>query len=287
MQKGDSHMMQFSRRKFVKAGAAGLALTAMPSLVLGAQKRKPQIAVQLYSVRTLCGKDLVGTLKAIKEMGYAGVEFAGYYGKNAKELKQILGDLGLVACGTHTGLDTIKPEKIQETIAFNQEIGNKFLMVPGMKAETKEDWLARAKEFSAAAVTAKAAGMYVGYHNHQHEFKTKFDGVCAWEIFFGNASTDVCIQMDVGHVVSAGEEPIKWLKKFPNRARTIHAKETYPGPGILGQPAEGKPGVKWDDFFAATDEDVTEWYIVESEADPNTLEKIRGCYEFLKAKGRV
>jgi sugar phosphate isomerase/epimerase len=281
-------MMQFSRRNFVKAGAAGLALAAMPSMAQSAAKRKIQVGVQLYSVRKLCEKDLVGTLKAIKAMGYAGVEFAGYYGKGSAELKQILGDLGLVACGTHTGLDTIKPEKIAQTIAFNQEIGNKYLMVPGMGAKTKEDWLNAAKVFSAAAVTAKAAGMYVGYHNHQHEFKDKFDdGTCKWETLFDNASPDVCTQLDVGHVVSAGEDPVKWLKKYPNRSRTLHAKEIYPGPGILGKVPEGKLGVKWDEVFAVAEADVTEWYIVESEADAASLENIRGCFEFLKAKGRA
>jgi len=280
-------MMHFSRRSFLKAGAAGLALASMPSLVRAASA-KPQVGVQLYSVRGLCGKDLIGTLKAIKEMGYAGVEFAGYYGKSAAELKQILGDTGLVACGTHTGLDSIKPENIAKTIEFNQTIGNKYLMVPGMNAKDAQGWIDFAKLFSDAAVTAKASGMYVGYHNHQHEFKDKFDGKCKWELFYGNASPDVCSQMDVGHVVSAGEDPVAWLKKFPKRARTLHAKEVYPGPGVLGQVPEGKQGVKWDEVFAATDADaVTDWYIVESEADPNTLEKIRGCIEFLKSKGRA
>ena len=221
-------------------------------------------------------------------MGYAGVEFAGYYGKTAKELRQMLDDNGLVMCGTHTGVGSISPNEIAATIAFNQETGNKYLMVPGMGAKTKEDWLNMAKLFSAAAVTAKTAGMYVGYHNHQHEFKDKFeDGTCKWETFFSNASADVCEQMDVGHVVSAGEDPVVWLKKFPNRSRTLHAKEIYPGPGILGQVPEGKQGVKWNEVFAACEADVTEWYIVESEADPNTLEKIRGCIDFLKAKGRA
>lgn len=281
-------MMQFSRRNFLKAGAAGVALASLPGCqCVCAQKRKIQVGVQLYSVRKLCEADLAGTLKAIKQMGYAGVEFAGYYGKTAEELKKLLGDTGLVACGTHTGVDTIKPENIAKTIEFNKTIGNKYLMVPGMKADTKEDWLKMAKLFSEAAVTAKAAGMYVGYHNHQHEFKDKFDGVCKWEIFYSNASPDVCSQMDVGHVVSAGEDPVAWLKKFPKRSRTLHAKEIYPGPGILGQVPEGKQGVKWDDVFATAEADVTEWYIVESEADPNTLEKIRGCFEFLKSKGRA
>lgn len=285
-------MMQVSRRNFLKTGAAGMALVASPLLTqagaMVGRKRKIQVGVQLYSVRELCKKDLVGTLKAIKEMGYAGVEFAGYHGKTAKELKQILADTGLVMCGTHTGLDSIKPQNIAATIAFNQEAGNKYLMVPGMGAKTKQDWLEAAKSFSEAAVTAKAAGMCVGYHNHQHEFKDKFDdGTCKWETLFDNASPDVCSQMDVGHVVSAGEDPVAWMKRFPNRTRTLHAKEIYPGPGILGQVPEGVKGVKWDDVFAAAEADVTEWYIVESEADPNTLEKIRGCFEFLKAKGRA
>lgn len=284
-------MMRFSRRNFLKASTAGLVVSASPRLVqAGAmvdKSRKIRTGVQLYSVRELCSKDFVGTLKAIKEMGYEGVEFAGYYGKSAKELKQILDDTGLVSCGTHTGVDSIKPAGIAQTIAFNQEIGNKYLMVPGMNAKDAQGWVDLAKLFSAAAVTAKAAGMYVGYHNHQHEFKDKFDGKCKWEIFYSNASPMVCQQMDVGHVVSAGEDPVAWLKRFPNRCRTMHAKEIYPGPGILGQVPEGKQGVAWDDVFAVAEKDVTEWYIVESEADPNTLDKIRGCYAFLKSKGRA
>jgi sugar phosphate isomerase/epimerase len=282
-------MTQWSRREFLKTSAAGLTVVAAAPLFAQEVKpaRKIPVGVQLYSVRGLCAKDLTGTLKAVKAMGYAGVEFAGYYGRNAKELKKILDDTGLAVCGTHTGVESLLPDRIQETIAFNHEIGNKYLMVPGMKADTAEDWITRAKQFSAAAVTAKAAGMFVGYHNHQHEFQHKSGGKCMWETFFTHASPDVCQQLDVGHVVSAGEDPVVWIKRFPNRLRTVHAKETYPGPGILGQPAEGKPGVKWDEVFAAVEADVTEWYIVESEADPNTLEKIRGCFEFLKSKGRV
>lgn len=282
-------MLQFSRRDFIKAGGATLALTT-PLANAGARiakKAKPRVGVQLYSVRDLCGKDLIGTLKAIKEMGYAGIEFAGYYGKSAKELKTILDDIGLVACGTHTGLDSIKPENINKTIEFAQEVGNRYLMVPGMNAGDAAGWINFAKIFSVAAETAKGAGMYVGYHNHQHEFRDKFDGKCKWDIFFSNASEDVCQQLDVGHCVSADEDPVYWIQKFPNRSRTLHAKEIYPGPGILGQVPEGKKGVDWDAVFAATDADVTEWYVVESEADPKTLENIRGCVDFLKAKGRA
>ena len=39
--------------------------------------KKLPVGVQLYSVRTDLEKDFYGTLKAIREMGYAGVEFYG------------------------------------------------------------------------------------------------------------------------------------------------------------------------------------------------------------------
>lgn len=285
-------MMQFSRRNFIKAGAAGLALSSMPAVAGAAfgKKAKPRVGVQLYSVRGICKPEKVPEIfKALKEMGYAGVEFAGYYGKSAKELKQILDDTGLVACGTHTGLDSIKPENISKTMDFAQEIGNKYLMVPYLNANSAEAWVNFAKVFNAAVEKVKPAGMYVGYHNHQHEFKDKFDGKSKWEIFFDNTVPEVCSQLDIGHCEAAGEDPVKWIKKFPKRSVTVHAKEVYGNgyDGVLGRYPEGKPHVDWDAVFPALESDVTQWYIVESEADPNTLDRVRGCVDFLKSKGRA
>ncbi|MCS7309894.1 MAG: sugar phosphate isomerase/epimerase, partial [Armatimonadetes bacterium] len=65
------------------------------------------IGVQLYSVRDDCAKDLPGTLAAIAKMGYEGVEFAGYHGYSARDLRKLLDDNGLKCCGTHIGIDTL------------------------------------------------------------------------------------------------------------------------------------------------------------------------------------
>ncbi len=284
-------MKSFSRRDFLKAGIT--AAVAVPALsqagMLIPGRKKPEVGVQLYSVREMCKKDLVGTLKGIKEIGYAGVEFAGYYGKSAKELKQIIDDRGLVACGTHTGMATIKPDKIQETIEFNRIVGNKYLMVPHIgRPKTADECKKIAADLSAAAITAKASGMYVGYHNHQHEFKEKYScGKCMWELVYDNAAPELCQQMDVGHVVAAGEDPVFWLNKYPGRVRTLHAKEVYPGPGILGQVPAGVKGVDWDALFVVAEKGPLNWYIVESEADPSVLDKVAGGFEYLKAKGRA
>ena len=284
-------MKNFSRRDFISVSAAGVACASMNVVqgcsTLGVAKAKPKIGVQLYSIRELCGKDLVGTLKDVKAIGYAGVEFAGTYGKSAKELKQLLDDNGLLACGTHSGLDTIRPEKLSATLDFYNQLGCAYVTVPHMDAKSAAGWVEFAKQFDVAQQKAKTCGIRIGYHNHQHEFKDKFDGVSKFQIFFDNVSPEVNMQLDVGHVVAAGEDPLVWIKKYPKRMYTPHAKEVYPGPGILGQPGEGKKGVDWDAFFVAAEADVTDWYIVESEANPKSIDNIRGCFAFLKAKGRA
>ena len=43
-------------------------------------------------------RDLPGTLKAIKGFGYEAVEFAGYYGRSAADMRKLLDDNGLKCC---------------------------------------------------------------------------------------------------------------------------------------------------------------------------------------------
>jgi sugar phosphate isomerase/epimerase len=92
--------------------------------------RRVRIALQLYSVREDCARDLPVTLKAVADMGYEGVEFAGYYGRKAAELKGMLKDNGLRAAGTHIYIDDLLGDKLQNTIHFNRTLGNESLIVP-------------------------------------------------------------------------------------------------------------------------------------------------------------
>jgi hypothetical protein len=199
---------EVTRRQFLRRsalGAAGLTLSAgFARPGLAAPGAKIPLGVQLYSVREQCAKDLPGTLAAVAKIGYKGVEFAGYHGRNAKELRQMLDDLGLVACGTHTPYESVLAAKLAETIEFNRTIGNKFLIVPSMTGKTKTEWLDKAKLFNELADKVKAEGMFVGYHAHAHDFQ-KLEGESAWDIFFGNTKPEVIMQLDsVG--VELGDE---------------------------------------------------------------------------------
>src|SRR5438034_6974910 len=107
-----------SRRQFLQtsAAAATSAFAATSSINLFAADsyggNKIPFALQLYSVRNECAKDLDGTVAAVAKMGYKAVEFAGYYGREAKSLRKLLDDLGLKCCGTHIGLDTLLDDKL-------------------------------------------------------------------------------------------------------------------------------------------------------------------------------
>lgn len=289
--------MQMNRRMFLKGTVAMGAVAGFHGFSEAACcKVGTKVAVQLYSVRGLMN-DKAGfkkTLKDVKDLGYAGVEFAGYGGYSAAELKAMLDDFGLQRAGTHIGMDTLMPAKIQATIDFNLAYGNRYLMVPWMNSprnckDRKGFWKKLADDLSVAAETAKKSGCYVGYHNHQHEFRDKIDGVAPFQIVFDNASPLVCMQADVGHMVSAGEDPVAWFTKYGSRARTMHAKEVYGGnsgaTGVLGQPGKAK-GVDWASLYKATDAVKLDWYIVECESNPNTLEHIKASFEFLHKAGR-
>ena len=76
---------------------------------------KIPVALQLYSIRADCARDLPGSLKAVADMGYEGVEFAGHYDRSAAELRSMLDDLGLKVAGTHTALRTVLNEELLPT----------------------------------------------------------------------------------------------------------------------------------------------------------------------------
>jgi sugar phosphate isomerase/epimerase len=250
-----------SRRTFGGIAAAGLAG------VLQAKGKKLPIAVQLYSVRTLCAKDLAGTIAGVAKLGYQGVEFAGYFDHSAQELRKMLDANGLKCCGTHNGIDKILDENLAKTIEFNQVIGNRNVIVPGFPPKYRDSinaWRSTEELFNKVAAQIAPQGMRVGYHNHSLEFKP-VDGQVPWDVFFGNTSKDVVMQLDIGHAVHAGADPVAVLKRYPGRAKTVHVKEYSP---TKKDAIVGDGEVKWKEVLKACETvGGTEWYIIEEESN--------------------
>jgi hypothetical protein len=108
----------------------------------------------LYSVREDCARDLPGTLKSLSEIGYKGVEFAGYHGHSADELKKLLKSTDLKVVGTHININSLLGDELNRTIQFNKIIPistrSGFVLYQGNNMMAKGDsggWWPVGKEY--------------------------------------------------------------------------------------------------------------------------------------------
>lgn len=284
---------ELNRREFITRTALGTAGIALAGGIAGcaspccsAEKsamKKIPIGLQLYSVRNECKADFPGTIAAVAKIGYKGVEFAGYWGRSAKEVRQMIDDHGLVTCGTHTQFADLQPEKIDATIEFNQIIGNKFIICPYMTGKTREEWLSRAKLFNDLADKLKPLGMWTGYHAHKQDFSL-IGGESAWDIFFGNTKPDVIMQLDTSNCREGGADPVAVLEKYPGRTRTIHMKPNGGG----SEAVIGEDKIDWEGVFKHCEtKGNTDWYVVEHETSKQPLDTVKRMFEAFRVRGKV
>jgi sugar phosphate isomerase/epimerase len=261
-----------SRRTFLKASAAATALAATTQASLFAANEfggnKIPFGVQLYSVRKECAKDLPGTLAALSKMGCKAVEFADYFGRDAKTLRRMLDDAGLKCCGSHLRpLDVLLGDSFEKTVEFNHTLGNAFLIFPGLPdkyTKSLQGWLQAADLFNQIAGRLKPHGMRIGYHNESSEF-SPIDGRVPWDVFMNATNKDVIIQFDTGNGMAGGADPVVYLKKHKGRYASIHVKafsKAKPNAII------GDDELPWAEIFRICETTAgTEWYVLEYESD--------------------
>jgi sugar phosphate isomerase/epimerase len=275
------------RRQFIQLSALGVAGVSLGlagcATNKAAMKKKIPIGLEMYSVRDECKADFPGTIAQVAKIGYKGVEFAGYWGRSAKEIRQMVDDNGLVTCGSHTPFEDLLPNKIDATIEFNQIIGNKFIICPSMSAKSRDEWLARAKMFNDLSDKLRPLGLWIGYHAHSHDFQ-KYGDETAWDIFFGNTKMDVIMQLDTSNCCDGGADPVVVLNKYPGRVRTIHIKPNGGGPEAI----IGEDKINWSGVFEFCEtRGNTQWYVVEHETSKTPLVTVARMFEKLKELGKV
>lgn len=247
------------------------------------------IALQLYSLRDDCAKDLLGTLDDVASMGYEAVEFAGYFGHDAKTIRQKLDEVGLKCAGVHTSIGTLAPDVIGETAEFVHTLGSPFLVVPYVSPDQyggREGALKLGDVLSKAAEDAAKFGSRVGYHNHSWEFVTLKDGSIPMDLIFQNADSSVVTQLDTGNAQDGGGNAIPLLAKYKSRAATVHLK---PWTQDFSRYFLGEDDTPWNEVFSALEGGSTEFFIVEQERypEPNSpKECAKRCLDNLKKMGR-
>ncbi|AFK86270.1 xylose isomerase domain-containing protein [Thermoanaerobacterium aotearoense SCUT27] len=220
------------------------------------------LSLQLYTVRNELKDDFVGTLEKVAEIGYKGVEFAGYGGLKANEMRRHLERLGLTPTGSHISLDALK-SNLDKEIEYNLEIGNKYIVCPWNKYEAKEDFIETAKLFNEIGEKCAEKGLIFCYHNHNHEF-VNFDGKYGLDLIYENSNSNFLkAEIDTYWVKYAGEDPASYIKKYSGRVPLVHLKDMDGATKDFAEIGEGIMNIK--DIIDASLEAGVKWFIVEQD----------------------
>lgn len=272
--------MSVTRRTFL--GSAAAAATA--SLV-GAQSKATPIGLELYSVRSALAADPAGTVKKVAAMGYQVVEFfAPYYTwtpDQAKEMRKLIDDLGIVCHSTHNNLPSFRPENLQKTIDLNHTIGATFVVLSSsIRSANPDDWKKLAVDTLGPALEKlRAAGLRGGYHNHQYEFVPGADGKRPMDVLAANTPRDFMLQFDVGTCVEMGQDPVAWVNANPGRINSLHLKDWNKEHGYRVLFGEGS--VPWKAVLTAAEKTGgAEYFLIEQEgSDYSEFETAQRCLD--------
>lgn len=229
------------------------------------------IALQLWSVQDACQKDFFGTLEQVAEMGYDGVEFAGYYGKSAAELNAKLAELGLAVAGSHIPYEDFR-DKLDAVIAFERELGNEYLICPWADFETEAEWLEFAKTLRIIAEKVRAAGLHFVYHNHAHEFEKLGNDYILDVLLAGVYGLEV--ELDTYWVHHAGVDVVTYMQRWADRMPLVHLKDMKRDPVESTEIGNGVLAIKR--FAELAEQSGVKWLVIEQEAfDKDPLESVK------------
>lgn len=189
--------------------------------------KKMPIAYQLYSAKQEMKQDLVGTLRQVKELGFAGVEFAGFFGRSAAEIKQILDEIGLVPVSSHVALSLLEGD-LEEVLRFHQELGCSYIVVPWLGEVDRPGGTGFAKSLRSLhniGLACHNAGIELLYHNHDFEFR-RVSGIYGLDFIFEAIPPHLLkTQIDTCWVKYAGVDPVSYLASYKGRAPLVHIKD--------------------------------------------------------------
>ncbi|SFF32944.1 sugar phosphate isomerase/epimerase family protein [Thermoflexibacter ruber] len=220
-----------NRRTFLKKSLVGATAMALLPQAMQAARIKTQ-GVQLYTVRSDMDKDPTATLQKVAAIGYKEVELAGYregkfYGKTPAEFRKLLGDNGLKAISGHVSTAVLK-NGLNEMIEASATIGQKFIVCPftaPQERKSLDDFKTLVELFSKTGEACKKAGIQFAYHNHAFEFDL-VEGQMLFDYLLQNIPNDLMtMEMDIFWTVKAGQDPVAYFEKYPNRFALWHVKD--------------------------------------------------------------
>ena len=287
-----------NRRTFLEATTAVTAATLLSTRFgwAAGDHKIDKVGVQLYTVRDLMKNDFEGTIAKVAQIGYKEVEFAGYFGRTAQQVRDVVDKNGLSAPSTHIQYDELD-DKFPSVLETAKAIGMGYVVCPWIPEELRKSpdiWKQAAEKFNRCGEQTKKAGMQFAYHNHWFEFLPT-NGVLPYDELLKACDADlVKMEMDLCWITTAGGDPLKYFNEYPGRFPLVHVKDVKKLPHITTGGAQnfgdtvdltevGSGIIDWKRIFAQSDKAGIKHYIVEHDHPKQPLESIKTSYEYLKA----
>jgi sugar phosphate isomerase/epimerase len=230
---------------------------------------KDRIGIQLYTVRDHMAVDLNNTLQGIAAIGYQEVEFAGYFDHSPEEIRTILSGEGLASPSTHIPLKFIQnsPNQIIDTALT---IGHEYIVMPWIMPHQRS--LYKYKEyielFNKFGEQCQRVGLKFAYHNHDFEFEV-IEGIRPIDLLIEETDNNlVSFELDLYWIIKAGEDPLRYIKKYPNRFPLWHIKDMA-NDGSMRDVGEGI--IDFEEIFKLKSLSGLEHYYVEHDNPPDSL----------------
>lgn len=244
--------------------------------------RRMGIGLQLYTLRDELAKDFAGTLRKVSEMGYEGVEFAGYGGMEAAQLKQLLDELNLQAFGSHVSMDRLRGH-LDEELEYNRTIGSKYIVCPGIFEPGRSGkWKEYFAFFQEIIPKIEQAGFRFAYHNHDFELRETADGQLVLDALFA-ALPAAMAEIDVCWVSSVGLDPLAYIEKYAGRLPLIHLKDMLRNGDSVRTVILGQGELNLDRIVSAASSAGVEWLVVEQDnCEISPVESVAQSLQWLK-----
>lgn len=241
-----------------------------------------KIGLQLYTVRQAMEQSVERTLLQVAEIGYKEVEFAGYFNRPPRAIRQLLDRNDLKAPSAHVGLDVLRTgwyRRLNEAA----EMGHKWLVVPSLPESERDslDAIKRTAELlNRAATDAKTYKIRVGFHNHEVEF-TEVEGRRIFDVLLEETDAElVDFEMDLYWITKAGADPFDYFTRFPGRFPLVHVKDSSGAPAHR-MTEVGKGAIDFKRLFAARRQAGMKHFFVEHDNPADPMASVGTSFRYL------
>lgn len=186
-----------------------------------------QLAAPLFILREEAQKDLFSVLERLKEIGYDGIEFLGFFDHSASEVRKKLDELSLKALGDHVDISRFM-EDPDRVIEDHLTVGCEYITLAWDDRALKPGDAGFQKMLDHYRVLTRRcyeAGLCPQFHNHDFEFRTKPSIV---DLLLDYCQEEkLCFEPDLGWMAYMQQSPEKYLMKYRDRCQVIHLKDVY------------------------------------------------------------